>query len=88
MLIMACVRDEFGNFAKAKTMWSNPVCPTNIGESLVLSHAIKWVHKLQLTNVDFELDAKLVVDYFNGVSNYISEFGAIVEDCRRCCNSF
>jgi hypothetical protein len=38
---------------------------SDIGEALGLSHAIQWVHELQLPNVDFELDAKRVVDYFN-----------------------
>ena len=39
--------------------------PIEIGEALCLLYAIQWVHELQLTNVDFEMDAKLVVDYFN-----------------------
>ncbi|KEH42462.1 hypothetical protein MTR_1g069475 [Medicago truncatula] len=73
-----CIRDEAGNFIRAKTMWSNPVCSTDVGEALGLSHAIRWVHELQLTNVDFEFDAKKVVDYFNRGSNDITEFGAIV----------
>jgi len=62
-------------------MWSNPVCASDVGEALGLSHSIRWVHELQLTNVDFELDAKKVVDYFNRGNNYITEFGAIVEEC-------
>jgi len=78
-----CIRDEAGNFMTAKTMWSSPVCSSEVGEALGLSHAIRWVRELQLTNVDFELDAKKVVDYFNEGSNDISEFGAIVEECRR-----
>jgi hypothetical protein len=55
---------------------------------LVLSHVIRWVHELKLTNVNFELDAKKVVDYFKRGGNDISEFGAIVEDCRRSCNLY
>lgn len=60
-----CIRNEFGEFIRARTMWSNPVCPSDVGEALGLSYAIRWVHELQLNNVDFELDAKTVVDYFN-----------------------
>lgn len=60
-----CIRDENGNFIKAKTLWSNPVRAMDIGEALGLSHALHWVRDLQLTNVDFELDAKKVVDYYN-----------------------
>jgi hypothetical protein len=76
-----CIRYEFGNFIRAKTMWSNLVCSSDVGEALGLSHAIRWVHELQVSNVDFELDAKKVVDYFNRGSNDMSEFGAIVEKC-------
>jgi hypothetical protein len=60
-----CIRDDTWNFVMARTMWSNPEYSSDIGEALVLSHAIHWVRDLQLTNVDFELDAKKVVDYYN-----------------------
>jgi hypothetical protein len=53
-----------------------------------LSHAMYWVQSLQLRNVDFELDAKKVADYYNHGSSDISEFGAIIDDCRRCHNLF
>jgi hypothetical protein len=50
------IRDEVGNFVKARTMWSSPrVCVSDIGEALGLSQAIQWVHELQLPNVDFEM---------------------------------
>ncbi|XP_024640669.1 uncharacterized protein [Medicago truncatula] len=83
-----CIRDAAGNFRKAKMMWSNPICRPEIGEALGLLYAIQWVYELQLTNVDFEMDAKLVVDYFNKGSNNVSEFGAILEDCKRCRNVY
>ncbi|KEH25827.1 hypothetical protein MTR_6g034915 [Medicago truncatula] len=68
-----CIRDAAGNFRKAKMMWSNPICKPEIGEVLGLLYAIQWVHELQLTNVDFEMDAKLVVDYFTKGNNNVSE---------------
>jgi len=34
------------------------------------------------------MDAKLVVDYFNKGSNNVSEFGAILEECKRCRNVY
>jgi hypothetical protein len=46
------------------------------------------VQELQLTNVDFELDAKKVVDYFHRGSSDVSEFGAILEECKRCRNLY
>ncbi|XP_039691241.1 uncharacterized protein [Medicago truncatula] len=81
-----CIRDEYRNFIKAKTLWSIPVCSSDVGEALGLYHAIQWVRELQLSNVDFELDAKKVVDYFNKGGNDISEFGAIMDECRKNCN--
>ena len=61
----------------------SPICEPGIGEALGLSYAIQWAYELQLTNVDFEMDAKRVVDYYNKGSDDISEFGAIIDDCRR-----
>lgn len=83
-----CIRDAAGNFMKAKTLWLRPMCTPEVGEALGLFHAIQWVQELQLTNVDFELDAKKVVDYFHKGSNDVSEFGAILEECKRCCNLY
>jgi hypothetical protein len=53
-----CIRDEAGQFVAAKTLRSSPICESGIGEALGLSYAIQWVHELQLSNVDFEMDAK------------------------------
>jgi len=80
-----CIRDETGQFVAAKTLRSSPICDSSIGEALGLSYAIQWVHEMQLTNVDFEMDVKRVVDYYIKGSNDISEFGAIIDDCRRRC---
>lgn len=83
-----CIRDNRGNFVKVRTMWSSPVCVSDVGEAQGLSQAIQWVHELQLPNVDFELEAKRVVDHFNIGNNDISEFGVIIDDCRKRCNSY
>lgn len=83
-----CVQDDLGEFIKARVLWSHPKVSTDVGEVLGLFHAMQWVHELQLPNVDFELNAKKVVDYFNGERNDVSEFGAIVDDCRRRSNVY
>jgi ribonuclease HI len=67
-----CIRGEEGNFIKAKTLWSNLVCSSDVGEVMGLYHAIKWVRELQLSNVDFDMDAEKVLDYFNKGRNDIS----------------
>jgi len=83
-----CKRDAAGNFMKAKMLRTNPICTPEIGEALGLLHTIHWMHELQLSNVDFETDAKKVVDYFNKGSNDVSEFGAILDECKRCRNGY
>jgi ribonuclease HI len=52
----------------AKTMWILPIC-----EALGLSHAINWIHELQLQRVDFAPDSKTLVDYFHkgGTNIYV-----------------
>lgn len=46
------------------------------------------MHDLQLSNVDFEPDAKRVVDYYNKGKDDVSEFGTIIEECKRCCQTY
>lgn len=52
-----------------------------------LYHAIQWIHDLRLTNVDFEIDSKKVVDFFNRGRRDITEFGIIMDSSIRYCNS-
>jgi len=81
-----CIRDEEGCFIRAKTMWHTPLCSVDIGEALGLHHAIRWVHELQLQNVDFEVDSKRVADYFNRGNGDITEFGVIMGSNRHYCS--
>jgi len=60
-----CIRDEEGQFVRAKTLWFSPMCLVDVGEALGLYHAMRWVNELRLPNVDFEVDLKRVADYFN-----------------------
>lgn len=83
-----CLRDAAGSFIRAKMMWTNPMCTPEVGEVLGLFYAIQWVQELQLSNVDFEMNAEKVVDFFNKGSNDVSEFGSILEECKRCRNAF
>jgi hypothetical protein len=49
----------------------------NIGEDLGLLFAINWVHDLQLEEVDFALESRIVIDYFHKEKNNITEFSHI-----------
>jgi hypothetical protein len=55
-------------------MWISPLCNVNIGEDLGLLFAINWVHDLQLEEVDFALESRIVIDYFHKEKNNITEF--------------
>jgi hypothetical protein len=43
---------------------------------------LQWVRELQLTNIDFELDAKVVVDKFHSNKIDLYELGDILKECR------
>jgi len=83
-----CIRDDEGRLLLAMTLWSQPICFTENGEVMRLLHVINLVHDLHLNNVDFELDAKIVVYYFNNGNHNIRKFGTILDECKRCCNLF
>jgi hypothetical protein len=59
-----------------------------LGEAQWLLHAFKWVHDLQLENVDFELDAKTVVMKFHSKNDDISELEDIIKNCQQLYNTF
>lgn len=52
------------------------------GEAQLLQ-GLHWALDLQLTNVIFELDAKLVVDAIHANVPDFSEFGSIIPECRK-----
>jgi hypothetical protein len=77
-----CIRDDQGRFILAKTEWYSPVIDVGIDEALGLMSTLQWVRVLQLTNIDFELDAKVVVDKFHSSKIDLSELGDILKECR------
>jgi hypothetical protein len=60
-----CIRDEFGAYVLGKYEQFTSLCDVKIVEALGLLYALNWVHKLNLSLVDFELDSKVVVDEFH-----------------------
>jgi hypothetical protein len=61
-----CIRDDQDCFALARIMWISPILKVDISEVIGLLKALNWVHKLQLANVDFELESQIVVTRFHG----------------------
>jgi len=58
----------------------------DVGETLGLYYAIRWVHELQLQNIDFEVDSKRVADYFNRSNRDITKFGIIMDSNIQYCS--
>ena len=83
-----CIRDENDIFILAKQEYFSPICEVHIGEALGLLYALDWVHELNLGPVDFELDAKRVVDSFNSQNCDATEFGNIISHCKSRCTIF
>jgi len=83
-----CIRDENGTFVLAKQEYFSPICEVHIGEALGLLSALDWVHELNIGPVDFELDAKRVVDSFNSQNCDATEFGNIISYCKSLCINF
>jgi len=77
-----CIRDEYGTFVLAKTECFSPMFEVHVGEALRLLSALEWVHLLNLGCVEFELDARRVVDSFNSHNSDATEFGNIIDSCR------
>jgi len=67
----------------AKTEWMTPVLYVDLGEALGLLSTMYWVRDLQLGGVDFELDSKTVVGSLYGSKSGVSNFSAVINDCRR-----
>jgi ribonuclease HI len=83
-----CLRDDLGAFVLAKTDWISLLCEVHIGEALGLLSALEWVHELNLGPIDFELDAKKVVDNFLSTKHDGTEFGDIIQSCRSLFRNF
>jgi len=45
-------------------------------------------HDLQLAIVDFELDAKEVVDQINSSNKDVTKLGVMLYDCKHRCNMY
>ncbi|KEH25177.1 LRR amino-terminal domain protein [Medicago truncatula] len=60
--IGVCIRDDTDTFVLAKTEWFTPVCKVHVGKALGLLSAMERVHQLHLGPIDFEFDAKKVMD--------------------------
>ncbi|XP_058754336.1 uncharacterized protein LOC131627507 [Vicia villosa] len=77
------IRDDTSQFIVARIDWFSPCTDVAIGEALGLLKTLNWVHELGFDNMDFELDAKRVVDSVTNLKLNDSDFGAITGKCNR-----
>jgi len=77
-----CLRDEFGMFIGAKTIWLQPIMSVDIGEALRLQAAMEWVRELEFKKVICCLDSKGVVDSLNSQVRDDTKLGSILARCR------
>jgi hypothetical protein len=82
-----CLRDEFGMYMGAKSMWFQPLMDVRIGEAVGLLSAIEWMQELEFKQVVFSLDAKSIVDSFNMYTHDRTELGSILSNCRSMISS-
>lgn len=78
------LRVEFGNFLGAKTHWFQFIINVRMGEVVwALVFAMSWMKYLKLENIIFKLDSKVVDDNMLSRCEDITEFGAIICDCKK-----
>jgi hypothetical protein len=77
------MQDNEGCFVLVKTLRFSQICTIDVGEAPGLLHAITWVHELQLEEIDFALDSKVVDYFYKGTNtNNVIEFGDILKECK------
>ena len=60
-----CIRDEMGLFVGARTTWLEPILYVLVGETKTVLTAICWTKELEIDNVIFTADSKIVSDASN-----------------------
>jgi len=76
-----CIRDEHMAFVLARMECFTPMLEVDTGDALGLLTAMQWVKDLQLYNMDFEVDSKMVVDSIYGKQLGVSNFSVTIKDC-------
>lgn len=67
-IIGMCLRDEIGDFIKAKTIKFYGIPSVAEVEAIDLLETIKWCQSLNYAHVYFETDCKVIVDVLSGGS--------------------
>jgi hypothetical protein len=84
-----CIRNDQGNFMKAKTMWFHGTPPPQEAEAWAwaLRECMFWLGELY-SCVVIELDCLLVVNAITDNSSNQTEFGYIMKTCRELLQNY
>ncbi|XP_065868718.1 uncharacterized protein [Euphorbia lathyris] len=78
----AVIRDEVGTFLFCSSSFIPSTKEPRVIEALAIRTSMIWLATMRYTNVEFESDAKMVVDAIQSEKQDISEFGSLIHDCR------
>nr|KYP41081.1 hypothetical protein KK1_037561 [Cajanus cajan] len=78
-----CIRNDHGHFLTAKTGWAHGLPPVHEAEATALLTAIQWIVTLSLPHVTLESDCKSVLDALSRTQSHHSEYGSLLNKCRR-----
>jgi hypothetical protein len=77
------IKDDHEWYMTSRTEWIEPILYVEIREATGLLCALKWVDELQLKDIDFEMNCKIVVhnSLYSSIS-YNSNLCDILRNCR------
>lgn len=76
------MRDDQGNFLKAKTALFQGFPTPRVAEAWALYQSINWFKELNLHNAIFEVNCKSVAVNFEKRTTGLSEYYSILQGCR------
>ncbi|XP_073025183.1 uncharacterized protein [Primulina eburnea] len=77
------LRDSYGLFISAKTNCFSGSVGIKNAEAMAFKEALSWIEGMDVQEVIVESDSKIVVEAISTEKEDISEFGAIISECRK-----
>ena len=77
------LRGETGNFVTGKAKIISGMLSPCLAEACCLKEALSWIKAAQWMNVVAKMDAKVVVDDLHSDSPNLTEYGQVIQQCKR-----
>ncbi|KAH6837267.1 Di-glucose binding protein with Kinesin motor domain-containing protein [Perilla frutescens var. hirtella] len=84
--VSVVLRDDHGTFITARTCHFYGQIQVEEGEAIGLLEALSWIKSLNMSQVIFENDSKVVHDVVRSSGGDLSEFGSLIDFCRALLN--